>query len=98
MSELNCAMKYIDHFVTPSDDPSMNNASLSDEEKHIIEKSVETINNWNTLCEYGVSIAMSNDENIQCIQDYSNDLHGKSVTLVSAANSLRAKLAQFNIL
>jgi hypothetical protein len=100
MSELNCAMKYIDHFVAPdASDPSLNaTADLSPEEKHIIQKSVETIDNWNTLCEFGVSIAMSNDENIQCIQEYSTDLQGKSSTLINAANSLRAKLAQYNIL
>ena len=100
MSELNCAMKYIDHFVAPdTSDQSLNEtASLSVEEKNIIHKSVEAIDNWNTLCEYGVSIAMSNDENIQCIQEYSTELQGKSSTLINAANSLRTKLAAFNII
>lgn len=43
------------------------------------------------------SIAMSNDENIQCIQQYSQDLKVKKTSLVSASATLRAKLASFNI-
>jgi len=40
---------------------------------------------------------MSNDENIQCIQQYSQDLKVKKTSLVSASATLRAKLASFNI-
>lgn len=96
MDEINCAMQYIDHFVNPTD-PSLNEAALSTEEKAIIQKSVDTIDNWNNMAEYGVSIALSNDENIQCIQQYSQDLKTKKTSLVSASATLRAKLASFNI-
>ena len=96
MDEINCAMQYIDHFVNPTD-PSLNEASLSPEEKAIIQKSVDTIDNWNNMAQYGVSIAMSNDENIQCIQQYSQELKVKKTSLVSASATLRAKLASFNI-
>lgn len=97
MDEINCAMQYIDHFVNPNLDPSLNEAALSTEEKTIIQKSVDTIDNWNNMAEYGVSIALSNDENIQCIQQYSQDLKVKKTSLVSASATLRAKLASFNI-
>ena len=97
MDEINCAMQYIDHFVNPNLDPSLNEAALSTEEKAIIQKSVDTIDNWNNMAQYGVSIAMSNDENIQCIQQYSQDLKVKKTSLVSASATLRAKLASFNI-
>lgn len=96
MDEINCAMQYIDHFVNPTD-PSLNDAALSPEEKEIIQKSVDTIDNWNNMAQYGVTIAMSNDENIQCIQQYSQDLKTKKNSLVSASATLRAKLASFNI-
>jgi len=96
MDEINCAMQYIEHFVNPTD-PSLNEAALSPEEKAIIQKSVDTIDNWNNMAQYGVSIAMSNDENIQCIQQYSQELKTKKTTLVSASATLRAKLASFNI-
>ena len=97
MDEINCAMQYIDHFVNPTLDPSLNDAALSTEEKAIIQKSVDTIDNWNNMAQYGVSIAMSNDENIQCIQQYSQELKTKKTTLISASSTLRAKLASFNI-
>jgi hypothetical protein len=96
MDEINCAMQYIDHFVNPTD-PSLNEAALSTEEKAIIQKSVDTIDNWNNMAEYGVSIALSNDENIQCIQQYSQELKTKKTSLISASATLRAKLASFNI-
>ena len=96
MDEINCAVQYIDHFVNPTD-PSLNEAALSAEEKEIIQKSVDTIDNWNNMAEYGVSIALSNDENIQCIQQHSLDLKTKKTSLVSASATLRAKLASFNI-
>lgn len=96
MDEINCAMQYIDHFVNPTD-PSLNEAALSPEEKEIIQKSVDTIDNWNNMAQYGVTIAMSNDENIQCIQQYSQELKTKKTSLVTASATLRAKLAAFNI-
>ena len=73
MEEVNCAMKYIEHFVSPTD-LSLSAAALSAEEKNIIAKSVETIDNWNTLCQYGVSIAMSNDVDVISIQHASEEL------------------------
>ena len=102
MSEVNCAMQYVNHFVAPEDaslnETALQNASLSPEEKTIIEKSVTTIENWNTLCEYGVGIAMSNDPNIQYLQGANDSLKTKSVTLKLATNKLRTKLAFYNIL
>jgi len=97
MDEVNCAMQYIEYFVSPSD-ISLANAALSPEEKNIITKSVETIDNWNTLCQYGVSIAMSNDVDIISIQQASNDLKQSSASLRSASSRLRTKLAAYNII
>jgi hypothetical protein len=97
MEEVNCAMKYIEYFVSPTD-LSLSAAALSVEEKHIIAKSVETIDNWNTLCQYGVSIAMSSDVDIISIHNASEELKQSSVTLRSASSRLRAKLAAFNII
>jgi hypothetical protein len=90
-------MKYIEHFVSPTD-LSLSAAALSPEEKNIIAKSVETIDNWNTLCQYGVSIAMSNDVDIISIHNASEELKQSSVTLRSASSRLRSKLAAFNII
>ena len=97
MDEVNCAMNYINYFVDPSSNPSLGNAQLSEAEKNIISKSAETIDNWNTLCEYGVSIAMANDVDVQFIENASTQLKQKSNALRSAASSLRSKLAFYNI-
>jgi hypothetical protein len=102
MEEVNCAMKYIEYFVSPTDaslsGTALANASLSPEEKNIIAKSVETIDNWNTLCQYGVSIAMSTDVDVISIQHASEELKLSSASLRSASTRLRQKLATFNII
>ena len=97
MDEINCAMQYVEHFVAPTD-PSLSEAALSPEEKQIIKKSVETIDNWNALCEHGVSIAMSDDENIQSIKQMSIELNSKSASLSNATATLKQKLTAFNIM
>jgi hypothetical protein len=101
MNDINCAMNYINYFVCP-DDVSLNTtqyakAQLSQEEQNIISKSVQTIDNWNNLCQYGVSIAMSNDVDIQYIQTASNHLKHKSISVRNSCNILRTKLASYNI-
>ena len=97
MEEVHCAMKYIEYFVSPTD-LSLTAAALSPAEKNIIAKSVETIDNWNTLCEYGVSIAMSTDVDVISIQHASDELKLSSASLRSASSRLRQKLAAFNII
>jgi hypothetical protein len=97
MDEVNCAMNYVNYFVDPSSNPSLGNAQLSAIEKNIISKSVDTINNWNTLCEYGVSVAMANDVDVQYIESASTQLKQKSNAIRNAASTLRAKLAVYNI-
>ena len=97
MDEVNCAMQYVNHFVSPDESPNLVNANLSTAEKNIIAKSVETIDNWNNLCEFGVSIAMSNDVDIQYIQQASNQLKNTTISLKTVSNKLKTKLAQYNI-
>jgi len=97
MDEVNCAMQYIGYFVSPHSNPHLSNAALSQAEQNIISKSVETINSWNILCEQGVSIAMSNDIDIQNIQSASRELKTKTTTLKGLTSSLKNKLTSFNI-
>ena len=94
MDEINCAMQYIGHFV----DSSFNapaEAELSVDEKNIINKAVETIENWNVLCEYGVSIALETNPDIQFITRSSNELIQTTNVLKTATNTLKSKLAQW---
>jgi hypothetical protein len=97
MTEVNCAMNYINHFVNPNSNPNLINANLSVDEHNIITQAVNTIDNWNVLCDQGVSIAMSNNADIQYISAANNELKTKSTTLRNATSNLKAKLSLFNI-
>ncbi len=97
MAELHCAMGYINHFVDSTVAAPSPVADLSAEEQAIIQNATATINNWNTLCEQGVSIAMANHPDIQYIQAANTDLKNTTGALVSATNKLRNKLAAFGI-
>jgi hypothetical protein len=95
MSEINCAMNYVNHFVNPTIDLPL--AELSPTEKNIISKAVETIDNWNILCDQGVSIALSNNADLNFIKESSNTLKIKTQNLRSNTLILKNKLASYNI-
>jgi hypothetical protein len=96
VGNVNCAMKYISHFVDASFVAPVE-ADLSDKEKNIIQQAVATIDNWNVLCEQGVSIAMSNNPDIQYIKSASDQFKTTTQTLTTATNQLKVKLAKFKI-
>ena len=95
-SELNCAMGYIAYFVD-STAPKPQHADLSANDVNVINKAISAINNYNILCEQGVSIALTNSTDIQYINMVNNDLESKTIALRTATNKLRAKLAQYNL-
>lgn len=96
VSQVNCAMTYITHFVDSTvSAPAV--ADLSQEEKSIIDNAVTTIDNWNVLCEQGVTIAMANNPDIQYIVEASDQFKQKTQTLKNATNLLKSKLAGYNI-
>jgi hypothetical protein len=94
MGEINCAMGYINNFVTP--DLSLPAAQLSTTDKNIIVQAVNTIENWKVLCDQGVSIALANSPDIQCIKSVNTNLKQKTGLLTAATNALRAKFAILN--
>ena len=96
VGQVNCAMTYITHFVDSSV-PAPDTAKLSKEEQDIISGAVSTIDNWNILCDQGVSIAMSNNPDIQYISGASNQLKQTAQTLSNATSLLKSKLSAFNI-
>jgi len=96
MSEINCAMGYINHFVDPMV-PSDAEADLSADEKNVISKAVATIDNWNLLSQQGVSIAMNNSPDIAFISTASSSLKSKASILQNNTSTLRSKLAAYNI-
>jgi hypothetical protein len=96
VGQINCAMTYITHFVEPSI-PAPEEAELSAQEKGIISAAISAINTWNVLCDQGVSIAMSNDQDIQYINGASVQLKQTTQTLKNATSLLKSKLAAYNI-
>lgn len=94
MAEVNCAMNYISNFVTP--DPNLIDAELSSADKNIIDKAVTTIENWQTLCEQGVSIALNNSTDMVYLKDTNQELKQKSIAIKSITNKLKLKLTQYN--
>ncbi len=97
VSNVNCAMKYVSHFVDASSSSAPPKADLSDEEKGILKSAVQTIDNWNVLCEQGVTIAMANNPDIQYIKQASAQLKNTTQTLVSATNQLKSKLSKIKV-
>jgi hypothetical protein len=95
MDEVNCAMQYIGHFVDASfSAPS--DSELSATEKNVIAKAVETIDNWNVLCEQGVSISLQHNPDIQFISHASTELIQTTNVLKSATQTLKNKLARYH--
>ena len=91
MDEINCAMQYINYYVD-STNPAPDGADLTNIEKHIIDKAVMTIENWNTICDEGVTIAMSKNPDVQYIKQTSNSLIQTTSLLKTATAKLYTKL------
>ena len=73
----------------------MSKAELSAEEKNIIEKAVDTIENWNNVCEHGISVAMDNNVDVKAIQSYNQSIKNSANILRTATSGLRSKLNAF---
>ena len=95
MDEVNCAMIYIDNFVTPNVSNPL--GQLSSNDKNIINKAVSNIGHWNTLCEQGVTIAINNDKNIQFINETNTNLKNQTNNLKNATSKLAERFALLNI-
>jgi hypothetical protein len=89
-------MKYISYFVDATQ-PAPNNSQLSQTEQGIIANAVSTIDNWNTLCEQGVSIAMATNPDITFIHTAGDVFKQNTTVLVAATSKLRSKLAQYQL-
>jgi hypothetical protein len=94
LSELNCAIGYINNFVTP--DPNLPAGQLSSKDKNIIAQAVSTITHWRVLCEQGVSIALATSPDIIAINTVNTALKQKTSILTAATTALSAKFALLN--
>jgi hypothetical protein len=89
-------MNYIGYFVD-STAPKPQNANLNASDLNVITKAVSAIENYNTLCDQGVSIALANSVDVQYIKMVNSDLESKTSALKTATNKLKAKLASYNL-
>lgn len=94
MGEIACAMDHIQYFVDPSSCSTvLTDAELTSVEKTIIQEAVHTIDQWNVICQQGVTIAMGNDPDIQYISQVNAQIQQSSVSLRQATSTLRNKIA-----
>jgi flagellin-specific chaperone FliS len=96
MQEVNCAMNYMTYFVNPAD-TSLTAAALSDNDKSVITNAVQTITNWNTLCDQGVTVTMANDVHIKALAQTNVQLKAKTNILQSITSTLQSKLASYKL-
>jgi hypothetical protein len=97
MSEINCATDCINYFENPTEDDVPDGALLNNTERQVINTAVRTINQWNTLCESGVNIALSNNDDIKNITAINNTLKLKTSGLNNAISILSARFKSMNI-
>jgi hypothetical protein len=93
MDEINCAMNYVNNFVVVN--PNLPSAQLSFNDKNIINKAVSTIENWQTLCDQGVSIALSNSSDMNYLKNTNSELKLKTSILETVTSTLKSKLASY---
>lgn len=94
MGELDCAMQYITNFVNPTDD-NLIDAKLSEIEKTIISKAVTTIESWSSICEQGVTIAMSDNLDIKYIKTANTKLKTTTNVLKTTTQNLKIKFNNY---
>jgi len=96
MSEVDCAMKYINHFVSPELDISLcSNAEMDPEDKKMIQEAIHTITNWNENSHGNVQIAISENADIQFIKNANAIIKNTSQTLKNSTAILKGKIKLF---
>ena len=91
--EVQCAMKYIQHFVNPTTD--LEKAKLNEIDKNVIQRATTTIEAWSQIYENGVSVAMNQNEDIQYIQQANGLFKSQAVVLRQSTSQLRGKYSRY---
>ena len=91
--EVQCAMKYIQHFVNPTTD--LEKAKLNEIDKNVIQRATTTIEAWSQIYENGVSVAMNQNEDIQYIQQANGLFKSQAVVLRQSTSQLRSKYSRY---
>jgi len=88
-------MQYINNFVTPNS--NLQNAELSSADKLIIQKATTTINSWNSIVAHGVSVTMSENQNMKYIKQQNTNYIERASLLISTTTNLRNKFNFYNL-
>jgi len=92
-NEVQCAMKYIEHFVNPTTE--LEKAKLNEIDKNVIQRATTTIEAWSQIYENGVSVAMNQNEDIQYIQHANGLFKSQAVVLRQSTSQLRGKYSRY---
>jgi hypothetical protein len=92
-NEVQCAMKYIQHFVNPTTD--LEKAKLNEIDKNVIQRATTTIEAWSQIYENGVSVDMNQNEDIQYIQHANGLFKSQAVVLRQSTSQLRGKYSRY---
>ena len=77
------------YFVTP--DENLLNGALSADDKNIITKAVTTIDNWQSMCEHDISIALVNNSDMISLKITNNDLKSPTDRLKLKLSTLQRR-------
>jgi hypothetical protein len=91
--EVQCAMKYIQHFVNPTTE--LEKAALNEIDKNVIQRATTTIEAWSQIYENGVSVAMNQNQDIQYIQHANGLFKSQAVVMRQSTSQLRNKYSQY---
>jgi len=97
MTDIDCAMKYVHHFISPETDDCSTNlcgyAELSYEEKQMIEESIHTIQHWDKLYNKGMQIAISENADVKFIEEANKIIQTTTNSLKDATAIFKGKLS-----
>lgn len=88
MSEVDCAMKYVQHFICPENDISMCAASsLSPEEKALIAAAITTIQDWDNKYSKNLQGILSENADVKFIAE-ANQIIGNTAKLLKNSTAV----------
>ncbi len=91
--EINCAMRYINHFVSPSGPLEESELSIAD--KNAITRAAATLDAWGNICEQGVSLTMSHNPDVIYIQQANDVFRQQATVLRSSTTNLRNRYSSY---
>ncbi len=91
--EINCAMRYINHFVSPSG--QLAESELSSADKNAITRAAATLDAWGDICEQGVTLSMSHNPDVIYIKQANDVFRQQATILRSSTSNLRNRYSVY---